>query len=289
MEIAELSKKEKFIITSELGPPKGVSLDSFFKQAAYLKGNVAAANVTDQQAGIMRLGSLAACVKLKEFGIEPVMQMTLRYRNRIALQSDVLSAGVLGIKNILALTGDPAAIGDHKEAKDVSDIDLMQFLSLVHKMESGKDMSDNALAGSPEVCVGAALNPCVEDWNTEISKTRNKVESGAEFFQTQGVFDPGRFKKFMHLYKQEGMGVPVLAGIILLKSAKMANFMNEKIPGIFIPKPLLERLEKAADAKKECVSIAVETIQAIQPLVQGVHLMAIGWEELIPEIVKRIR
>ena len=289
MEIIELTRKNPFVITAELGPPKGASLDSFFKQAAYLKGQVAAANVTDQQAGIMRLGSLAACSKLKEFGIEPIMQATVRDRNRIALQSEILSATVLGIHNVLVLTGDPVKIGDHPDAKPVFDIDAAEFMAVIKKLESGEDMTGHKLEGAASICIGAALNPCVDDIETEISKTRNKIAKGAEFFQTQGVFDIGRFQKFMQRYKSEGFQVPVLAGIILLKSAKMANFMNEKIPGIFIPKPLIERLEKAPDAKKECADIACEIIGAARPMVQGVHLMAIGWEELVPDIVRRVK
>ena len=289
MEIIELSKKNKFIITAELGPPKGTSLDSFYKQAAYLKGLVDAANVTDQQAAVMRLGSLAACVKLKEYGIEPIMQATVRDKNRIALQSEILSADALGIHNLLILTGDPVKIGDHPEAKPVFDIDAAEFMSVIKKMEGGEDMTGHKLEGAPRMCIGAALNPCVDDIETEISKTRNKILKGAEFFQTQGVFELTRFKRFMNRYKAEGFTAPVLAGIILLKSAKMANFMNEKIPGIFIPQDVLQRLEKTSSGKKECVAIASETIEAIRPLVQGVHLMAIGWEELIPEIVKQVR
>ncbi len=288
MEIIELVKKNSLLITAELGPPKGCSLDSFFKQAAYLKGHVHAANVTDQQAGIMKLGSLAACARLKEFGIEPIMQVTVRDKNRIALQSEILSAAVLDIHNVLVLTGDPVKIGDHPDAKPVFDLDAAELMAVIKKLESGLDMTDHKLEGTPSMCIGAALNPCVDDVETEISKTRNKISKGVEFFQTQGVFDLGRFKRFMDRYHREGFQVPVLAGIILLKSAKMARFMNEKIPGIFIPEPMIERLEKAPDAKKECVAVACEIIREIRTAVQGVHLMAIGWEELIPDIVKRL-
>ena len=288
MEIAELCKKNGFVVTAELGPPKGVNLEPFFKQATYLRGCVHAANVTDQQSALMKLGSLAACARLKQFGVEPIMQMTVRDRNRIALQSEVLSAAVLGVENILVLTGDPVKIGDHPEAKPVFDLDAAEFMSVIKKMESGLDMTEHKLEGAPSLCIGAALNPCVDDIETEISKTRNKIAKGAEFFQTQGVFDLERFKKFMTRYRQEGFSVPVLAGIILLKSAKMANFMNEKIPGIFIPKHLIERLEKTKEPKKECAEIASEIIRAVKPLAQGVHLMAIGWEELIPGLVQSI-
>ena len=285
MELLDLHKKKKFIITAELGPAKGTNMESFFKQAGYLKNCVHAANVTDQQSALMKMGSIAACHLLKDFGIEPITQMTVRDRNRIALQSELLSASVLGIQNILVLSGDPVKIGDQPEAKPVFDLDAAEFMSVIKKMEGGKDMTDHALDGAPSFCIGAALNPCVDDLDTEISKTRRKIEKGAEFFQTQGVFELPRFTRFMERYKKEGFEAPVLAGIILLKSAKMANFMNEKIPGIFIPKEMIERLEKSADKKAECVKIACEIIKSVKPYVQGVHLMAIGWEDLIPDIV----
>ncbi|MBI3251780.1 MAG: methylenetetrahydrofolate reductase [Candidatus Omnitrophica bacterium] len=288
MEIPEILKKEKFVITAELGPPKGTDLSGFFRQAEFLKGRVHGANVTDQQSALMKLGSLAACHLLKDFGIEPILQITCRDKNRIALQSEILSAAVLGIHNVLVLTGDPIQIGDHPEAKPVFDIDAAELMGVIKKLESGADMTDHKLEGAPTMAIGAALNPCVQDVDTEISKTRRKIEKGAEFFQTQGVFDPALFLRFMERYKKEGFTVPVLAGIILLKSVKMANFMNEKIPGIFIPKEMIARLEAAKDAKAECIAIASETIKAIRPHVQGVHLMAIGWEELIPQIVTNI-
>ncbi len=287
MEIIEILKSKKFIVTAELGPPKGTSLDLFFKHAGYVKPIVDAANVTDQQAANMKLGSLAACHVLKDFGVEPITQVTCRDRNRIALQADLLSAAVLGIENILVLTGDPIHIGDHPDAKPVFDVDAADLMALIKKMEGGLDLTDHKLEGAPRFCIGAALNPCVEDIETEISKTRRKIEKGAEFFQTQGVFDLGRFTRFMERYRKEGFTVPVLAGIILLKSVKMAAFMNEKIPGIFIPKDMLARLEGAKDARAECVAIASETIKALKPYAQGIHLMAIGWEELLPDIASR--
>lgn len=287
MEITELVSKGKFVVTAELGPPKGTNLEPFFKQAGYLKGRVHGANVTDAQSALMKMASLACCRRLKEFGIEPILQMTVRDKNRIALQAEILGADALDIHHILVLTGDPLKIGDHPDAKPVFDIDAGQLIETIKKLEGGTDMNGNKLDGAPSMCIGAALNPCVEDIETEISKTRHKIEKGAEFFQTQGVFDLPRFLRFAERYKKEGFKTPIFAGIILLKSAKMANFMNEKIPGIFIPKPMIERLEKASDAKAECAAIASETIEKVRPHVQGIHVMAIGWEELIPEVLKR--
>lgn len=285
MSLAETLKKSKFVVTAELGPPKGTNLESFFKQAAYLKNNVHAANVTDQQSALMKLGSIAACHLLKDFGIEPIMQMTCRDKNRIALQSDLLSASVLGISNVLVLSGDPITIGDHPEAKPVFDVDSADFISVIKQMNGGSDMTGHKLDGSPNFFVGAAMNPCVDNLELEMAKTKKKVEKGADFFQTQGIFELTRFKKFVDRYHAEGLKVPILAGIILLKSSKMAKFMNEKIPGIFIPQEMIERLDRSSDPKKECAKIACETIESVKPYVQGVHLMAIGWEELIPEVV----
>ncbi len=285
MEIAESARQGRFVITAELGPPKGTNLEGFLKQASYLKGKVDAVNVTDGQAGLMKLGSMAACHHLKKFGIEPILQITCRDRNRIALQSDLLSASTLGIQNVLVLTGDPVTIGDHPDAKPVFDVDAAELMSIIKKLESGVDMTDHKLDGAPQFSIGAAMNPCVDDLDTEISKTRNKISKGAEFFQTQGVFDPARFKKFMARYRQEGFKVPVLAGIVLIKSSKMARFMNEKIPGIKIPEEMIQRFDKASDPKSECVKVASEIIRAIRSEVQGVHLMAIGWEELVPKIL----
>jgi len=287
MNILEIYHKKKFVITAELGPPKGTNLRPFFRQAGYLKGRVDAVNVTDQQSALMKLGSLACCHLLKDFGLEPVMQITCRDKNRLALQSEILSGSVLGIRNVLVLTGDPIAIGDHPQAKCVFDLDAAELMAVIKTMESGVDMTGHPLDGVPQFSIGAALNPCAEDMEIEISKIRNKIKKGADFFQTQGVFDVERFKKFADRYQKEGFRAPLLAGIILLKSPKMANFMNEKIPGVHIPGALIARLEKAEDPKARSVAMACETIQSIRSCIQGVHLMAIGWEELIPENVSK--
>lgn len=286
MEIIDVIRKKGLAVTAELGPPKGTNLEPFFKQAAFLKGRVDAVNVTDSQAAIMKLSSLAACEKLKEFGVEPILQITCRDRNRIAIQSELLAASVFGIRNVLVLTGDPIHIGDHADAKPVFDIDAADLIALIHKMRGGLDLSGNKLDGAPQLCVAAAMNPCVVDIETEISKTRRKIEKGAEFFQTQGVFDTARFLRFLERFRKEGFKTPILAGIILLKSAKMANFMNSKIPGIVISNEIIARLENTKDAKTESVRIASETIRTLRPHVQGFHIMAIGWEELVPEVLK---
>jgi methylenetetrahydrofolate reductase (NADPH) len=250
---------------------------------------VHAVNVTDAQSALMKMGSLAASARLKAYGIEPILQMTVRDKNRLALQAEVLSADALDIHNVLVLTGDPIKIGDHPEAKSVLDIDAGELIATIRKLETGVDMNGHPLDGVPRMCVGAALNPCVEDIETEILKTRHKIDRGAQFFQTQGIFDLDRFLRFVGRYKEEGFKLPILAGVILLKSVKMANFMNEKIPGIFIPEVLIKRLEKSSDLKKECVDIASEIIEKVKEHAQGVHLMAIGWEELVPELLQKTR
>lgn len=285
MEIPELVRTRGFVVTAELGPPKGTSMQAFYRDAALLKGFVQAANVTDGQAALMKMGSLACSHLLKDQGIEPILQITCRDRNRIALQSDLLSASALGIRNVLVLTGDPVSIGDHPDAKPVFDLDATTLMSAIRTLETGVDLRGNKLDGAPEFAVGAAMNPCVDDVDTEISKTRRKLDCGAEFFQTQGVFDAERFLRFLDRYRSEGFKAPVLAGIILVKSAKMARFMNEKIPGIVIGQEIIDRIDAASDKKAECVRIAVETIRRIRGHVQGVHLMAIGWEDLIGKVV----
>ncbi len=288
MQLCEILKKDRFIITAELGPPKGTNMQNFFKQADYLKGVVSAVNVTEQQSALMKMGSIAACHLLKDYGIEPIMQATCRDKNRIALQSDILSASALGIHNALILTGDPVRIGDHPDAKPVFDLEAADLMAIIRKMSGGMDMTDHPLDGAPTMCIGAALNPCVDDIETEISKTRKKISCGAQFFQTQGIFEIARFKRFMERYHSEGFKIPVLAGVILLKSVKMATFMNGKIPGIFIPNEMIARFENCAEPKKVSVSTSVQIIKAAQPYCQGAHLMAIGWEELIPEVVQSI-
>lgn len=285
MQIVEILRRKKFAVTSELGPPKGTDLTEFFRQADLLKGRVDGINVTDQQAAVMRLGSLAGCVRLKERGLNPILQITVRDRNRIALQSELLSAGVFGIDNVLVLSGDPVQIGDHPDAKPVFDLDAVQLMAAIKKLESGEDLAGKKLEGAPQFCIAAAANPCVQDLDTEISKLRNKIANGAEFFQTQGVFDAAMYDRFHARLAAEKIEAPMLAGIILLKSAKMARYMNEKIPGIVIPQSLIDALEKAADPRAECVRIAVQMMKQLKGKVVGFHVMAIGWEDLVPKIL----
>ncbi len=276
-------KAGKFVVTSEIGPPKGIHIEEMMKDAGMLRGRVDAINVTDLQSSVLRLGSLAVCHLLQEKGLEPILQMTCRDRNRLALQADLLSAAVLGIKNVLALTGDYASLGDHPQAKPVFDVDSVNLIRIVKKMEAGTDMVGNPLSGAPNFFVGAVVNPGGNPVEAQIIKMRTKIEAGASFFQTQAIYDVGGFEKFMK--KVAPFGVPVLAGIILLKSAGMARFMNKNVAGVFVPEPLIQRMAKAEDRVKTSIEIAAELIRDLRGLCQGVHLMPIGWENKIPSVL----
>lgn len=284
MTLREKLSQGKFVITTEVGPPKGVDVTKAVAEAKAMGKRVDAMNVTDLQGGVMKLGSLALCRVLIEQGVEPVFQLTAASRNRLAIQSDVLSAYVLGIRNVLLLGGDPPKIGDHPDAKPVYDLDTMGLFQAVTSLKHGKDLAGKALEGSPEeLLVGGAANPIVDDLETERQKTEKKVELGCEFFQTQAVYDPALYEKF--LSKVKGVKRPFIVGIILLKSAKMAQFMNDHIPGIRVPEALIQEIDAAGDKKKKSVEIAVRLIRALKPMAQGFHLMPMGWGELVPEIL----
>lgn len=276
-------KAKKFIVTSEIGPPKGINVDELLQDARLIKGRVDAVNVTDLQSAVMRLGSLAVSYLLKKEGLEPIYQVTCRDRNRLALQSDVLSAAVLGIENILVLTGDHPSRGDHPDAKPVYDLDSVQLIEAVKRLESGKDMAGKELKGAPELCVGAVVNPGADPLEPELIKFEKKLKAGAEFFQTQGVYDVESFAKFME--KIKGFKACIIAGIIVLKSADMARYMNKNVAGIFVPEHLIEEIANASDRQAKAVEIASRTIKELKGLASGVHIMSIGWNKLVPRIL----
>lgn len=234
----------------------------------------------------MRLGSLAVCAKLAEYGFEPVYQLTCRDRNRLALQSDLLSAWALGIENVLCLTGDHPSLGDHMEAKAVYDLDSVQLLKAADGLNKGRDMAGHALENQPDLFLGAVVNPNTEPLEPQIIKMRKKIEAGAKFFQTQAIFEPEKFKQFAGLVQE--LNVPIIAGIVVLKSAAMANFMNENIAGIKVPQNLIEEMAETAkaDRKRKAVEIAAKIIRQVKPFCQGVHIMAMGWEEILPDILE---
>lgn len=283
MSLREKIKASKFIVTSEIGPPKGTDLKELLEETMLIKGRVDAVNVTDLQSAVMRLGSLTVSYLLKKEGIEPIYQLTCRDRNRLALQSDVLSAAVLSIENILVLTGDHPCRGDHPEAKPVYDLDSIQLMEVIKNMKSGRDMAGKELKGSPEFCVGAVVNPGADPLEPELIKFEKKLKAGAEFFQTQGVYDIASFAKFMDKIKK--FKTCVIAGIILLKSADMARYMNRNVAGIFVPEEIIKELEAASDRQVKAVEIAVRTIKELKGMTDGVHIMSIGWNKLVPGIL----
>lgn len=272
----------QFVVTAEIAPPKGTDIASALADARKFSG-VTAVNITDNQGANMRLSSLALAAHLQQAGIETVLQLTCRDRNRMALQSDLLGAATFGIENLLLLSGDHSKFGDHPDARPVFDLDSVQLLDLTAGLMAGVDMAGKPLNGVPKFFPGAAVNPAAEPFELMFQKVRKKVESGARFFQTQSVFDRAALERFMTA--MQPLGVPVLAGVLLLRNAGMARFLNNNIPGVQVPELLIERLETAADPLAEGVVIAREAVGWARELCQGVHLMTLGKEELIPEIL----
>ena len=250
--------------------------------------DVHAVNVTDNQSSVMRLGSLAMCKVLKDAGMNPIFQLACRDRNRIALESDLLSAAMLGIDNILCLTGDHTKMGDHPQAKPVFDLDSVSLLHTVKLLESGVDLGGNELVGEPpKFSKGAVVSPCSDSVDAQLAKMERKVAAGAEYFQTQAVFEPEKFIKFMEKAKQ--FGKPVQVGIIIPKSAGMAKFMNNNVAGIHVPDEMLEELKADKEKTKAGITgveIAARIIKECKPYCQGVHIMALGWESKIPDLLK---
>ena len=283
MSIVELVKQGKFIVSAEVGPPKGVDIQEMLETVELIRDRVEAINVTDQQSSAMRLGSLATCRLLKEKGLEPVFQVTCRDRNRIALQSDLLSACVLGIENVLCLTGDHVSLGDHPQAKPVFDLDSVSLLLAAKELEQGRDLAGKELTGAPHFCLGAVVSPGADPVEPQIIKMEKKVKAGAQFFQTQAVYEPEKFEEFMKAIAY--LNVPVLVGIVLLKSAAMARFMNRNVAGVHVPDNLIEEMDEAEDRAKKSIEIAARLIKKMKPLCQGVHIMAIGWENKVPEVL----
>jgi len=273
----------KFVVTCEVGPPKGVDVSDMRRSAERVRGKVDAVNVTDQQSSVMRLGSLAGCILLKQWGMEPVLQMTCRDRNRIALQSDLLSAYALGIENVLCLTGDYVTLGDHPQAKPVFDLDSVSLIQTARELENGHDLAGKELKGSPCFFIGACVTPEADHLEPQIIKMERKVEAGAQFFQTQAVYDAERFADFMSMVRH--IKVPVLAGVVVLRSAAMARYMNEKAAGIHVPQRLIDEMDKAPDKAAKGVEIAVRTIAEVKGVCQGVHIMTIGMEKRTSDII----
>jgi 5,10-methylenetetrahydrofolate reductase len=282
-----------FVVTGEIGPPKGVNVGHCLEEAEkHLKHTVVAVNVTDIQTAVMRLGSLAVSHMLVEKGIEPIFQMVTRDRNRLALQSDLLSAYALGVRNVLALTGDHVAMGDHPAAKPVYDLDSVSLLECMTNLEAGRDMgadakgNPNTLDGSPKFFKGACVTPCADEVEPQILKLEKKVAAGAQFIQTQAVYDPAAFEAFMNRIAH--VKVPTLVGIVMLKTAGMARYMNASVPGVKVPPEIIDRLAKATKEDREKVSIDIcgELIRKMKPMCRGAHLMTLGWDHCVPAIIQ---
>ncbi len=284
----EKLNSDKFVVTAEIGPPKGTDLSEMKKNIELLKDRVDALNVTDHQSSVMRYPSLGGCLLIKELGGEPILQMTTRDRNRIALQADLLFAYSRGIRNVLCLTGDSVDVGDHKDAKPVFDLDSVQLIRMIKTLETGVDMAGNKLSGKVQFFVGASCNPEADHIEPQLIKFEKKVNSGARFFQTQGIYDVTLLRRFMQFARQ--FGVKIIAGIIVLFSYRMATYMNENVPGVKVPPQILEELkglDKEAALRKG-IDIAARTIRTIkeEKLCHGVHIMAIGREHIIPEVLE---
>jgi 5,10-methylenetetrahydrofolate reductase len=279
---------QNFLVTSELTPPKGIDLTNLLQKAQNLKNIVTAFNLTESHAARMSMDPVAAAHLLLDHGIEPIVQMTSRDKNRIAIQASILGAAALGISNILFMGGDPPKNGDHPDAKPVFDLFSSQLLEAAQALRSGTDLTGHHLRGSPVLTVGAVFNPGASNVSDEIENLRRKEDGGAEFFQTQAVFDPAAFEQFM---KKARPARPVLAGVIPIKSVKMAKYMNEKVPGIEIPASQIEKIQAAGDDENQIaavsIDIAARTVRALRSVARGVHIMAIGWEDQIPEILEQ--
>jgi 5,10-methylenetetrahydrofolate reductase len=272
----------QFVVTAEIAPPKGTDTTKALKKAG-LMADLSAVNVTDNQGANMRLSPLAMAALLARGGIEPILQLTCRDRNRMALQSDLLGAAALGVENLLLLSGDHASFGDHPQSRSVFDLDSIQLMETVRGLTEGVDMAGNKLQGVPRFFAGAAVTPEAEPFELMFQKFTKKVQAGTRFFQTQAVYDVEKLERFMA--EANRLGTPVLLGVLLLKSARMAEFLNRNIPGVRVPQPLIDRLAVATDPLEEGIDIARELVAQARRLCQGVHLMTLGHEERIADIL----
>lgn len=282
---SESLKSGKFVVTTELNPPKGTDLRRLFNDADALSGMVDAFNLTDSPGANMSMAPIAAAHLMRDRGIEPILQVTGRDRNRIALEGEILAAAALGVTNVLCMSGDPPGRGDHPDAVGVFDLRAETLLQAVAAMNSGSDMYGNKLRGTPSIFAGAVANPGADDLDTELARMEEKVRMGASFFQTQAVYDAATFETFMETAR--GFGVPVLAGMIVLKSARMARFLDANLPGVSVPDSVIEEMDSADVPSETSIEITSRLIRDIRDMCDGTHIMAIGWESRIPEILER--
>ena len=289
MKITDYFDKGVFAVSAEVGPPKGIHVENLVEEAKKYLSKIHAVNITDNQSSVMRLGSLAMCKVLKDAGLNTIFQMTCRDRNRMALESDILIAGLFGIDNILALTGDHTKLGDHPQAKPVFDLDSVSLLHTICQIEQGKDIGGNDIDGEPpKFAKGAVVSPCSDSVDAQLVKMERKVMAGAEFFQTQAVFDSEKFISFMEKAKQ--FGKPVQVGIIIPKNAGMCNFLKNNVAGISVPDWIITELKADKEKTKAGITgveIAAKIIRECKPYCQGVHIMSLGWESKIPGLLEQ--
>jgi len=283
MRFRQALETKPFVVTMDAIPPKGTDLSRLLRALEPARGRVDAVNVTDMPSAVMRLGSLPVCRVLLENEWEPILQMTCRDRNRLALQSDLLGAAVLGVDNVLVLGGDQIACGDHPAAKAVFDVDSVGLLAAARALERGVDMAGNALSGCPDFCLGAAADPNAPSLEVEITEMETKAAAGARFFQTQPVFDLDSFARFTE--RTRHLGAAILAGVFLLRSARMARFMNDHVPEVVIPPRVIERMDASGDPERTGLEIAAEVIRGLPGLCSGVHIMTINSEHRIPALL----
>ncbi len=291
--LKRILQKGHFAVTAECGPPKGADPKAVQNKGKLLKGFVDSVNVTDNQTGVVRLSSLASCVLLGKIGLDPVLQMVTRDRNRIALQSDILGASALGIRNILCLTGDHQSFGNQPQAKGVFDIDSVQLVKLVRQMrDESLVLGGEKLSMPPDLFIGAVENPFADPFAYRVIRLKKKVDAGAEFIQTQCIYNLGRFKEWMDRVRDRGLdkNVYILGGITPLKSVRMAEYMRTNVAGMDVPEEIIQRMKSvpAGEQRKEGLKIAVQTIQELKEIegIQGVHIMAIEWEDAVPQITE---
>lgn len=281
----------QFAVTAEAGPPKGTSPKVIQRKGELLKLCCDALNVTDNQTAIVRMSSMSGCVLLKEQGVEPVLQMVVRDRNRLGLQSDLLGAAALGIRNVLCLSGDHQKFGNHPAAKGVYDIDSIQFVRMVKTMrDEHKFINGEEISGDVPFFIGAAANPFADPFEFRVTRLAKKVNAGADFIQTQGIFDVPKFVKWMKMVRDRGLHerTHIIAGLIPMKSVGMARYMRNNVPGLSVPKELVDRMADSKDPKEEGVQICIEAIEQLMDVegVHGVHIMAVAWEDIVPRIVE---
>ncbi|MBE9582400.1 MAG: methylenetetrahydrofolate reductase [Proteobacteria bacterium] len=289
--LERLLESGQFAVTAEAGPPKGSSPKVVQRKGELLKLCCDALNVTDNQTAIVRMSSLSGCVLLKEMGMEPVLQMVVRDRNRLALQSDILGAAALGIRNVLCLSGDHQKFGNHPTAKGVYDIDSIQFIQMVKTMrDEHKFLNGEEISGDVPFFIGAAANPFADPFEFRVTRLAKKANAGADFIQTQGIFDMPKFIEWMKMVRDRGLDekTHILAGLIPIKSVGMARYMRNNVSGLSVPKEIVDRMADAKEPKEEGVKICLETIEQLKEVdgIHGIHIMAVAWEDIVSRIVE---